>query len=46
MNQCTHKATPLADIAIAECKQYVPLLGCLGIVSVALYVVSGLGFLS
>jgi hypothetical protein len=42
MNPCTHKASSLADIAIAECKQYLPLLGCLGIVSLSLFVVSGL----
>lgn len=44
MNLSTHKTSPLAHIAIAECKLYLPLLGCLGIVSGTLYLVSGLGF--
>ena len=38
----THKTSPLAYIAMTECKLYLPLLGCLGIVSVSLYLVSGL----
>jgi hypothetical protein len=42
MNPCMHKANSLADIALAECKQYLPLIGCLSIVSISLYVVSGL----
>ena len=41
MNPCMHKANSLADIALAECKQYLPLIGCLSIM-ISLYVVSGL----
>ncbi len=37
-----HKTSPLAQLAMTECKLYLPLLGCLGIVSGALYLVSGL----
>lgn len=44
MNQRAHKANSIADIAIAECRQYLPILGCMAIVTLSLYVVSGLNF--
>lgn len=45
MNHSAHQALPaLADIARAECKQYLPVLVCFGLVSLALFVVSSLDF--
>lgn len=43
MTPSAHKAPPaLVEIAIAECRHYLPVLACFAFVSLALLVASGL----
>jgi hypothetical protein len=45
MNHIAGKALPaLSNLALAGWKAYLPILGCFGFVSLALFVVSSLGF--
>jgi hypothetical protein len=45
MNPSTHKTHPaVVDVAIAECRHYLPVVACFGFVSLVLYVLSGLHF--